>query len=51
MTDYNDVLKRIQSIYRSSTPEQQAILIRILEEIQENGDLKTYGYRITKKYL
>ena len=42
MTDYNDVLKRIQSIYRSSTPEQQAILIRILEEIQENGDSKTY---------
>lgn len=42
MTDYNDVLSRIQSIYKSSSEHDRQILLKILEEIHENGDSKTY---------
>lgn len=42
MTDYIDVLNRIKRIYSSSSPEEQKILLKILEEIRDNGDSKTY---------
>ena len=42
MTDYNDVLERIRSIYTSMNHKEQSILMTILEEIYEYGESKTY---------
>lgn len=42
MTDYIDVLNRIKNIYSNANPQNQKILKKILEEIYENGDSKTY---------
>lgn len=42
MTDYEDVLQRIRSIYTSMNFEERKILKTILEEIYEFGESKTY---------
>lgn len=42
MIDYNQVLDRISRIYKSSSIDEQKLLLKILEEIYENGDSKTY---------
>lgn len=42
MTDYNEVLHRIKSIYSSVSKDEQIILLKILEEISETGESETY---------
>jgi len=44
MSDYidEDVVERIQNIYKTSSPAEQTLLRRILEEISLYGDSQTY---------
>ena len=41
-TEIDDVVDRIAKIYNQSSPEEQKILYKILEEISETGESKTY---------